>query len=75
MKRTASSIFRFWVPLAGQWVMMASEGPFLAALIARMSDPEYNLAAYGVAFAFAILMESPVIMLMSAATAHIQSIR
>jgi hypothetical protein len=72
VKRTASSIFRFWVPLAGQWVMMASEGPFLAALIARMSDPEYNLAAYGVAFAFAILMESPVIMLMSAATALVE---
>ena len=52
--------------------MMASEGPFLAALIARMSDPEYNLAAYGVAFAFAMLMESPVIMLMSASTALVE---
>ena len=51
---------------------MASEGPFLAALIARMSDPEYNLAAYGVAFAFAILIESPVIMHMSASTALVE---
>ena len=72
MRHTASSIFRFWVPLASQWLMMASEGPFLAALIARMANPEYNLAAYGVAFAFAILIESPVIMLMSASTALVE---
>lgn len=72
LKRTGSSIFRFWAPLAAQWLMMASEGPFLAALIARMSDPEYNLAAYGVAFAFAMLIESPVIMLMSASTALVE---
>lgn len=75
MKRTGSSIFRFWVPLAAQWLMMASEGPFLAALIARTADPEYNLAAYGVAFAFAILIESPVIMLMSASTALVEDSR
>ncbi|HIF06376.1 MAG TPA: hypothetical protein EYQ64_05330 [Gemmatimonadetes bacterium] len=72
LRRTPSSIFRFWVPLAAQWLMMASEGPFLAALIARMVDPEFNLAAYGVAFAFAILIESPVIMLMSASTALVE---
>lgn len=75
LKRTHSSIFFFWVPLAAQWLMMASEGPFLAALIARMVDPEYNLAAYGVAFAFAILIESPVIMLMSASTALVEDSR
>ena len=49
--------------------MMASEGPFVAAVIARLADPKFNLAAYGVAFAFAILIEAPVIMLMSASTA------
>jgi progressive ankylosis protein len=57
------------VPLAAQWIMMALEGPFLAAIIARMGEPAFNLAAYGVAFALAILIESPVIMLMSASTA------
>jgi progressive ankylosis protein len=65
-------IFLFWLPLALQWLMMALEGPFLAAIIARMGDPAYNLAAYGVAFAFAILVESPVIMLMSASTALVE---
>ena len=52
--------------------MMAAEGPYLAALIARMPDPIPNLAAFGVAFAFAIILESPVIMLMSASTALIE---
>ena len=52
--------------------MMAIEGPFLAAIIARLADPTFNLAAYGVAFALAILVESPVIMLMSAATALVE---
>lgn len=48
--------------------MMATEGPLLAAVIARMADPTYNLAAHGVAWALAILIEAPVMMLMSAAT-------
>ena len=51
---------------------MASEGPFLAAIIARLPDPTFNLAAYGVAFALAILIEAPVIMLMSAATSVVK---
>ena len=48
--------------------MMAFEGPFLAAIIARLPDPLYNLAAHGVAVAFAILVEAPVIMIMTAST-------
>lgn len=52
--------------------MMASEGPFLAAVIARLPDPTFNLAAHGVAFALAILIEAPVIMLMSAATSVVK---
>ncbi|MEE8573644.1 MAG: hypothetical protein V3T20_10285, partial [Gemmatimonadota bacterium] len=65
-------IVRFWAPLAATWLMMAAEGPFLAAVIARLPDPKYNLAAHGVAFAFAILIEAPVIMLMSASTALVE---
>ncbi len=66
------SIARFWHPLAATWIMMALEGPILAAAIARMPDPAINLAAHGVAFAIAILVEAPVMMLMSAATALVQ---
>lgn len=70
--RTPRSVFVFWVPLAATWLMMSVEGPILAAVIARLADPTYNLAAYGVAFAFAILVEAPVIMLMSASTALVE---
>ena len=62
-------LFRFWLPLASTWMMMAVEGPFLAAVIARLDDPLYNLAAYGVAFAVAIIAEAPVIMMLGASTA------
>jgi len=62
-------IFVFWLPLAATWLMMAIEGPYLAAIIARLADPKHNLAAYGVAFAIAIIIEAPVIMILSAATA------
>jgi hypothetical protein len=56
-----SELFRFWVPLQATWLMMSLEGPFLAAVIARLAEPKHNLAAYGVAFALAILVEAPVI--------------
>lgn len=68
-------IFALWVPMAATWLMMAIEGPFLAAVIARLPDPKFNLAAYGVAFAFAILVEAPVIMIMSASTALVEDAR
>lgn len=48
---------------------MSMEGPFLAAIIARLPHPKFNLAAYGVAFSFALIIEAPVIMMMSASTA------
>lgn len=68
-----SQLFRFWVPLQATWLMMSLEGPFLAAVIARLAEPKHNLAAYGVAFALAILVEAPVIMMMSASTALVDS--
>lgn len=68
-----TELFRFWVPLQATWLMMSLEGPFLAAVIARLAEPKHNLAAYGVAFALAILVEAPVIMMMSASTALVDS--
>ena len=70
---TYRQIFLFWLPLAGTWLMMAVEGPYLAAIIARLDRPPENLAAFGVAFAFAIIIEAPVIMLMAAATALVRN--
>jgi len=62
-------IFVFWAPLALTWLMIGVEGPFLAAIVARLADPEQNLAAFGVAYTLAILVEAPIIMIMSASTA------
>ena len=62
----------FWAPLASTWLMMAVEGPLLAALIARLVDPKFNLAAYGVAFSLALIVEAPVIMMMSASNALVE---
>lgn len=69
---TLKKIFTFWIPLAATWLMMSVEGPFLAAIIARLADPKYNLAAYGVAFSFALIIEAPIIMIMSASTALVK---
>lgn len=66
---TTRSLFVFWLPMMATWLMMSVEGPFLAAVIARLADPKFNLAAYGVAFSFALMVESPIIMMMSASTA------
>ena len=71
-KLTYKQILLFWLPLAATWLIMSIENPFLTAIIARMPEPKYNLAAYGVAFSFAILIESPVIMMMSASTALVK---
>jgi hypothetical protein len=66
---TQRSITLFWLPLAATWLMMGVEGPYLAAVIARLPEAKFNLAAHGVAYAFALVTEAPILMLMSAATA------
>lgn len=74
-KLTYRQILIFWIPLAATWLMMSIENPILTAIIARMAEPKFNLAAYGVAFSFALLIESPVIMMMSASTALVKDYR
>ncbi|MGA1862775.1 hypothetical protein OWM07_07820 [Deferribacter thermophilus] len=69
---TYTKIFKFWFPLASTWLMMALEGPILAAIIARLPNEKVNLAAYGIALAFGLILESPIIMIMAAATALIK---
>jgi len=49
---------------------MGAELPALAAVIARLPNPEINLAAYGgVVFPLALIIEAPIIMLLAASTA------
>jgi hypothetical protein len=66
---TKRKIFLFWGPLALTWLMMGLEQPFLIAFIARLNDAKFNLAAFGIAGSFAMLIEAPIIMLLSASTA------
>jgi hypothetical protein len=63
-------IVRTWWPLAASWLLMGAEGPAISAVIARLPDPRINLAAYGgVVFPLALIIESPIIMLLSASVA------
>jgi hypothetical protein len=68
----ASTVLWFWFPLAATWLMMALEGPYIAAIVARMPAAAVSLAAYGVAVSLAWLIESPIMMLLSAATALVR---
>lgn len=63
-------IFQTWWPLAASWMLMGLELPILSAFVARLPQPEINLAAYGgVVFPIALIIESPIIMLLAASTA------
>jgi hypothetical protein len=67
---TTKRIFSTWWPLAASWLLMALELPALSAVVARLPEPASNLAAYGgVVFPLALIIESPVIMLLAASTA------
>jgi len=62
-------IFFLWVPLAAMWVFMAIEQPGINAIIARLANAKLNLAAYGVTLSISLIIESPIIQMLSAATA------
>jgi hypothetical protein len=64
---TLSLIFRFWTPLALVWLMMGVEQPAIAAVIARLPGIKENLAAFGLTFALSLIIEAPIIQLLSAA--------
>jgi hypothetical protein len=66
-------ILRLWLPLAAMWLLMSLEQPTLSAVIARLPEPKLNLAAYGLTFAFALIVESPVIMFLTLGTALARS--
>jgi hypothetical protein len=63
-------ILHTWWPLAASWLLMAAEGPAISIVVARLENPEINLAAYGgIVFPLALIIESPIIMLLAASTA------
>ena len=63
-------VARAWLPLAASWLLMGLELPAVSAVVARLADPQVELAAYGsVILPIALIIESPIIMLLSASTA------
>lgn len=66
-------IFWFWLPLAMTWAMMAIEGPVLQSIVARMAEQKENLAAFGLAHTLAMIVESPIIMLLTASVALVKN--
>lgn len=70
---TQRRVLRLWLPLAAMWLLMSLEQPTLSAVIARLPEPTLNLAAYGLTFAIALIVESPVIMFLTLGTALARS--
>jgi hypothetical protein len=67
---TLREVFSAWYPLAGSWLLMGLELPAVSAIISRLPDPKVSLAAYGgVVFPLSMIIEAPIIMLLSASTA------
>jgi hypothetical protein len=69
---TNRQILGIWLPLSLTWAMMAIEGPVLNAIVSRLPDQITNLAAFGLAVSIAIVIESPVIMLLSTSIALVR---
>lgn len=64
------SVVRTWWPLAASWMLMSIEGPMMSAVVARLAYPEISLAAWGgVVWPLILVIESPILMLLSASTA------
>ena len=67
---TVRTVFGLWWPLAASWLLMGFELPVVSAVMARLAEPTLSLAAYGaIVFPLALIIESPIIMLLSASTA------
>jgi len=63
-------ILRTWFPLAASWLLMGIEMPAITAIMARLPNPEISLAAHGgAAWPISLLIEAPIIMLLSASVA------
>jgi O-antigen/teichoic acid export membrane protein len=63
-------ILKTWIPLAASWLLMGIEMPAITAVMARLPHPEISLAAHGgTAWPIALLIEAPIIMLLSASVA------
>ncbi len=62
-------LLALYVPLMFSGLLMSSEGPLITAGIARQPQAELFLAAFGVAFAIALVYEAPILMVLEASIA------
>ncbi|MCH3918664.1 MAG: hypothetical protein LKE40_14630 [Spirochaetia bacterium] len=69
MDLTKKKLFYLWVPLAVMWVVMALEQPAITAAITRLPNATEELACFGFSFALALMIEGPVVQMLSAGTA------
>jgi hypothetical protein len=67
---TLRRVIATWWPLAISWMLMSAEPAALAAVVARLPDPQIHLAAYGsVAFPLIGILQAPILTLLSLSTA------
>jgi hypothetical protein len=69
MNLTYKKLVKLWSPLAVMWVVMALEQPAITAAISRLPSATTELACFGFAFSLALLIEGPVVQMLSAGTA------
>ncbi len=67
---TFRQMLALWLPLAASIVMMVLEPSTINIALGRTADAELALAAFGVAFSLALLIEAPIIMLLDASVAR-----
>jgi len=72
---TVRRTWAFFWPLALSGIIMSAGQPVVQAGLARLANPELTLAAYGVAFYVALLLEAPIVMLLVTATALVRDER
>ena len=71
---TIRSIFVRWFPLALSFELMMLEGPFVQSAIGKLPNSSLNLAAFGLCMGLSLIIESPVIMLLSTAIALVHNL-
>lgn len=62
-------ILPFYVPMALSWTIMAFEAPAVTVYLTRLPDPDISLAALGLVATLSFCIETPVLGLLSTATA------
>ena len=65
-------ILWFWLPLFASWLLMTAEGPLISAAINRLPNEVIMLAAQGIVISLSVMIESPIINMLSTSTALVR---